>query len=176
MNFEVVTLLSICAGSLKAQTSLFPETLNICTYSPHYTLLLEHTQQQPSISIYYIQCALFSFSRIPPPMNQLVLSCQNRFWHSVCANLMSFKLLFYFILIPLYIFWISRVFINKILEGFWWVCKVLNMLVKYPSRFLFREAMSLLSFFTQSLNTSLQFACLLHAKLSATYTRDKQRF
>ncbi len=78
MNFEAFTLLAVCAaGSLKAQTSLFPETLNIiCTYSVHYTLLLEHAQWQPSIGSYDIQCALFSFSRIiPPPINLIKLNC-----------------------------------------------------------------------------------------------------
>jgi hypothetical protein len=47
-----------------------PWTFYLYIFFTLYTLLLEHAQGQPSISIYYIQCALFSFSCIrPPPMN-----------------------------------------------------------------------------------------------------------
>jgi len=55
----------------------------------------------------------------PPHRDQPITSgrlLRWRFWHLVCANLMSFKFSLLF-LIPLYIFGVSSVFINKALQG-----------------------------------------------------------
>jgi hypothetical protein len=65
----------------------------------------------------YCKQSIFDMEKYNWPLQWSIFDMET-FWHLVCSNLTSCKFSLFFFLIPLYIFQIYDVFINKILQGY----------------------------------------------------------
>jgi len=83
----------------------------------------------------YCKRSIFDMGKIQPTYYKLLIFDMDRFWHLVWANLTSCKFsLFVFFLIPLYIFLIYGVSINKVLQCF--MIKIQNLLLQSNTKLL----------------------------------------